>query len=498
MFIFAIKLQILDEDDIYKSIMFTHREFDEVMIDFSECTKFDLVFLGRLENILGKFGQRLKTVKVWCSVQSEIVELTEGQLLKIIKFLPNVEDLTLRNIVFTRSELGLIENFDLNVHRLRRLVCDYCIFSSPVIFNMIPARTITDLVFTFEPVDETVYQTFFNRQSNIRKLVMFENSQISFEHLHLERLKISSDHNFSLILQQQPELKYIDFAVSWIDDSIFKEICKLEHLETLRTLIDQVSIREFRRLGNGKLKELRIDSYDPVDRGYINELTTMNVKELEKITFIFTERSIPAVSIIELAQNLKRIKYIEVINRSINILTTILQEFQQIDELLIDFYAIFDAPKDVLIVPDNLRHENLKQLIVSNIFISQSENTAALIKLLRTCPNLERIRLSTLTSITFEEMKEIIETHPRLTHLSLDCEYNFIADTIDIIKNAKRLRFFRLQGKIECPPFSVFTYHFEEQFANLKLVKYSTGESELVMKKLNENNFLRPKLMEHF
>lgn len=478
--------------------MATHREFGEVMIDFSECTKFDLVFLGRLESILEKFGKRMKIVKVWCSVQSEIVELTEGQLLKIIKFLPNVEDLTLRNIVFTKCEFDFPESFVLNIHKLRRLVCDYCIFSSPVIFNMIPEQTITDLVFTFEPVDETVYQKFFNRQPSIKKLVIFENSQINFEHLKLERLKISSDHNFSLILQQQPGLKYIDFAVSWIDDKIFQEICKLRHLETLRTLIDQVSIREFRKLGNGKLRELRIDSYDPADRGYIDELSTMNVSELEKITLIFTERSISASSIIQLAQNLKKVKFMEIINRSINILITVLQEFQQIHELLVDFYAIFDAPRDVLTVPDNLRHENLKQLIISNIFISQSENTAAIIKLLRICPNLERIRLSTLTLLTFDDMKEIIESHPKLTHLSIDCEYNFIADSIEIIKNAKRLRFFRLQGKIECPPFSVFSYHFEEQFAQLKLVKYSTGESELVMKKLNENNFLQPKLMEHF
>lgn len=363
---------------------------------------------------------------------------------------------------------------------------------------MIPPQIINDLVFTFESEDETVFQTFFDRQNTIRKLVMFENSRINFEHLQLESLKISSDHDFSLILQQQPKLKYIDFAVSWISDSIFREICKLEHLETLRTLIDQISLKEFRQLGNGRLKELRIDSHDPADRGYINELAVMNVRELEKITLIFTERCITAESMTALAGNLRRVKCVEIINRSINIITTILQEFQHITELLVDFYAIFDAPHDILVIPDNLRHENLKQLILTNIFVSQSENTSPILKLLRACPNLERIKLSTLTLVTFDEMKEIIETRQNLTHLSIDCEYYFNIDTIDIIKNAKNLRFFRLCGILEYPTFSVFALHFQEQFRHIKLVEYSNSENELILRQQNETNFLEKRLMEHF
>lgn len=73
----------------------------------------------------------------------------------------------------------------LDLHNLRKLVIDYCLFDSPAVLNKIPKNILEDLVFTFEPFDETLYQGFFNQQRRIRMLEMFENDKIAFDHLEL-------------------------------------------------------------------------------------------------------------------------------------------------------------------------------------------------------------------------------------------------------------------------------------------------------------------------
>lgn len=71
------------------------------------------------------------------------------------------------------------------------LSLDYCVFDTPAILNKIPTDVLEDLVFTFEPFDHSLFQNFFNRQSRIKKLEMFENDGITFDHLQLVILVMS-------------------------------------------------------------------------------------------------------------------------------------------------------------------------------------------------------------------------------------------------------------------------------------------------------------------
>lgn len=93
----------------------------------------------------------------------------------------------MRNI-FIRNNFSAESAGELNLHDLRMLSIDYCLFDTPAILNKIPVDVLDDLVFTFEPSDESQFQNFFNRQSRIKKLEMFENDGITFDHLQLVML----------------------------------------------------------------------------------------------------------------------------------------------------------------------------------------------------------------------------------------------------------------------------------------------------------------------
>lgn len=304
------------------------------------------------------------------------------------------------------------------------------------------------------------------------------------------------------MLNQQPKLKYLDFAITWIDDSIFKALCSLKHVEVLKLLIDQISTSEFKNLKNlTKLKELRMDSHSSFDSGHLLEFSLMKDFQLEKLTLLYTERRLPEEILIQISLNTRQLKIIELINRSIKIIVVILENFPLLDSMLLDFFAIFGAPDDVLVINEDLKHESLKQLVVTNINVNEVENTSALLKLLNVCPNLERIMLSHLSGISSEEFQHIIASHVNLTHLSLEFdEFDFNEDIINIITSCSRkLVHLRLSGLKNFPNYATLREKFDEIFPNITIYKFSSGDGELIMKKRNVQDwYLNFKLMDHF
>lgn len=416
----------------------------------------------------------------------------------ILNCVPNIEELVLRNVFVSSSYM---QQEELNLFKLKRLVIDYCLFDTPVVLNSLPAEILNELVFTFESNDETRFQNFFNRQKNIKKLELFENDLIAFDHLELEHLKISSGIDFSVMVGQQPNLKYLDFAITWIDDDVFTSVTKLAHLEVLRTLIDQVSVHTFRSLANlSKLKELRLDSHSPHDCGHLLELSMMRCDELEKLTLLYTERMIPPEILIQMSLNFRHLKAFEIINRSINIVAVILEYFPRLESIVFDFFAIFGAPEDVLVVDANLRHENLKQIVVTNVSTREADNTRALLKLVSVCPNLEKIMLSELTELSIEDFRNIIENHQNLTHLSLEFDaFEFNNEVVQIIKSSTNIVHLRLNGLTVFPRYLGLQAIFEEIFPNITIYEYSNNHGQIVMKKRNTHDWYQDfKLMDHF
>jgi hypothetical protein len=491
----------LVDSDIMQSIINSQRMFKELRINLCHCQFVNDFVFEKIEAVIEKFGDRLKTLKFWNSIQSKPSEINESQLCSILNSVPLLEEFIFKNIYVKESE---IDESDLNLKNLKSLILDYCLFDTPNVLLKIPRDVLTNLTFTFEPNDEQLFQEFFNRQSCVKKLELFENDKINFEHLELHHLKISSNLNFSLMIQQQQQLRFLDFAITWVNDETFEQVCNLKHLEVFRTLVDLISLRVFKGLQDiPSLKELRIDSHSSYDMGYLQELSLMKGMRLEKLTLLFSERKINAEIVQQLANNFHHLKHVEIINRSINILDTFIQHFPKLNSILLDYFAIFGAPEDTLTISnDEIRHENLKQLVVTNVNVNEEENGKSLLKLVGMCGNLERIMLSKLVSFTNENLMEVLTQHSKLTHLSIEAgdKMDFNDETVQIISSGIKLKHFRLCGFKSCQfNYKTLKEIFRSQFPIINLFKYSSNDYELIMKKGNvadwHNTF---KLMDHF
>lgn len=401
----------------------------------------------------------------------------------LLQCLSKVEELKFVNMRVFTSEMqpGI-----LNLPKLRKLKIEECDFQTPVVLNSIPADVLHELAFSFEPNDKTRFQSFFNRQKNIKKLEISNPYLISFGHLQLEHLKISSGVDFVVTVGQQPNLRYLDFTAQVIDDKVFVAVTKLANLEVLRIRIEGVSITAFRTISNlTKLRELRLESHSEQDYGHLFELSITRCDNLEKLTLIYTGM-IPPVIFIQMSLNFSRLKAFEVVNRSINIVPTILEHFPLLESILLAFPP--SAPDDVLVIDANMRHECLKQIVVTDSANFKVYNTRALLKLIRVSPNLEKIMLAGLKDLTFLDFKDIVEQHDNLTHLSLEWwpkSFEFTEDVDEVIKNAKKLVFLRFAGLTVYPNYRELREIFEEIFPSISLYEKPFIGGQVVMKKRN-------------
>jgi hypothetical protein len=434
-------------------------------------------------------------------MQSKPTEISQSMLYEILSLTNNIEKFTFRNI-YVSSDTEDVYSNELDLHKLKTLVLDYVLLNSAKVLLKIPENVLTELTFTFEPYNEVEFQDFFNRQANIKKLEIFENDKIDFSHLKLEHLKISSNINFPLMIQQQPNLKYLDFAITWVNDETIEEVCKLKHLEVLKTLVDLISTRVFKGFSDlSTLKELRLDSHSFHDMGYLSELSMMRGLRLEKLTFLFSERKIHPEVIIQMANNFHYLKHVEIINRSIAILDTLIQYLPNLESVLLDYFAVFGAPEDTLIISDENPKKNLKQLVVIHVNVNELDNGRNLLKLVDVCPNLERLMLSKLVNFGNDNLEHILQSHTNMTHLSIETdEFEFNQDTVQVIlKYGQSLKHFRLNGMSKCLAYKVLKEIFKYKFPILNVYKYSSGDIELVMRKRKVDDWYQNfKLMDHF
>lgn len=455
----------------------------------------------RIREIATKFGNRIRKVKFWSPIQwRSSCKVMDTDLLKILKFIPNVEELILYNIFVGSSDRNPTQ--PLHSHKLTKLNLNYCSFENSTFLDLIPNDVLTDLVFTFDSLDETIYQNFFNHQGQIKKLEMFENSKINFDHLSLEHLKISSGIDFAAMLNHQKTLKYIDFAISWIDGDVFNAVLQLHNLEVLRTLIDQVPCTKFKQLTQLKnLKELRIDSHCSFDCGHLLTLSTMTGMQLEKLTLYCIQQHIPEEILIQISKNFVTLKHIQIANRSIRNLITIAKHFGNVETVLMDFTSMYYEPNVLQIDDDGSKYENLKQVVITNLNTSEVLNTEALLIFCNSCPNLERISLSTLTGVTVNDLVKLFSKHQKLKYLSVDIDcINF--DFVDIALVAKfilKLHYFRITKIVSYPKLSVLKGVFQQIFRKIELHEYLTNGAGLTMKRRTvEDWYSSLNIVDHF
>lgn len=493
----------LVDSETMASIAHTQRKFNNLTIDLCNLLIDDYLF-ERITVVIKTFGPRLKKFKLWSSMQARPSAINEKQFGFLLENMPLLEEFIFKNLYVEQSDE--IDKEEFNLSNLKSLLLDFCYFDTPAVLLKIPKNVIRELTFTFQPIEELPYQEFFDRQANIMKLELFENEKIEFSHLKLRHLKISSNRDFSLMIQQQPDLRYLDFTITWTDDNTFEEVCKLEHLEVFKTLIDLISMREYKKIMNiPTLKELRIESHPPYNIQHLEELSLMKGLKLEKLTLIYNQRKISPEIIIQMSNNHHYLKHVEIINRSIAIIDTFLQNFPMLQSLFFDCYTNHGDLDDTLLISnEEIKHEHLTQLVVTDVNANKEENSIELLKVVKICVNLQRLMLSCLVKFTNEHLQEILNNHPAMTHLSVEADdaMEFNDETASIIaKHGKKLRHFRLKGFTICQFINYETLKelFRLQFPIIKLIEYSSNYNELIMKKSNTEDWHHGfKLMNHF
>ncbi|CRL08610.1 CLUMA_CG021574, isoform A [Clunio marinus] len=502
-----LSFQQIYNEDVRISIINSSREFNELTINhYSQSTSI-LENIKYVNDVTQKFGARLRKFEL-VSDGGRVSTLKESQLIKILSSIPNVEVLVLNNIV-VKSEQNPDDNIaEFNLHKLKELTIDECYLNSLIIFKRIPKDTLRKLTcylnsltifkripkdtlrkltFTSDPVDQMQFQQFLNQQRNIKKFELFDMTEVKFNHLKLEHLKISQNclMNIPEVLQQQPKLLHLDSATTLFNDEAFAAMCELKNLEIAKIIIDEVSGNVFqflRQLVN--LKELRLESYCCEEWKNLRELSVMPLN-IEKLTLLYCDERIPDEIFIQSSQNLRKLKHIEIVNISIQIINTILQYFPNLESIYFGFGYIYGVPDDELIINEQLNCENLKQFVVVNIDDDLEENSRSLLKLVSLCPNLERIMLSQLCQTVNEDLQQILNDHPKLTHLSLEfTHFQFENETIELIRSTrKRLQLIRLAGLSSLPSRLILEELFEADFPYIN--DNPSSSIELILKKRN-------------
>lgn len=342
--------------------------------------------------------------------------------------MPKVEEIAFVNIIINP---GLSSADDLDLPNLRKLTDDNSWFNCSFFLESIPKDILTELVFRCNP-QVNRFQRFLDRQSNIRKLEVVGNNAVTIDHLRLDYLSIKSNRNVISILGNQPNLRTLIFPNTPIEDGVFAAACELKHLEVFATSIDGVSCRTFKSLEKlSKLKELRLESFGKTADGEILlELSMMKCfNQLKKLALVFMYQTIPEEILNQMSRSFKGLRQIKIMNRSMKVVTAILKHFPLIESIL--FYSSMAMPDDILEISDDFSNKLLKQIVIKNV----GKNSKSLLKLVNASTNLERIILSELHDFTDEDLQEIFDCHPKLSHLSLTLgEFQLSSRSVAIIK----------------------------------------------------------------
>ncbi|CRK91990.1 CLUMA_CG005570, isoform A [Clunio marinus] len=488
------------DEEIRRSIVNSSREFEDLTIDLHG-NKF--IEMKHVEDVILKFGKRIKRFEL------KNFDLSESELRRIFDCIPNVENLVLDPFRISGYYKSVINsNIDIsepNLCKLKKLTIED--WSIPdmsdilpnilpnILLNAIPKDSIKELIISI-PVDMS-WQEFFNQQTNIKFLEMSTTheykNQVKFDHLKLEHLKLGlyfDEEDVSVILRQQPGLRYFeaDFSES-TDHEILTALCDMNNLEILSVNLDlpYPVFQSLKYLTHLKELELGIDSGE--ESNNLLELSRMHLN-IEKL--ILSCEEIPPGFFIQMIQNFRKLKHIKLWNRYTNIINTILENFPNLESIAIEF-DYRDGDVDVLVIDENLRHEKLEEMIMKGCSVNV-DNTRALLSLLNVCPNVERIMLTTYDFYD-EDMQQIINDHPKLTHLKIVNE-NFKTkiiledETIDCIRTAaSRLKFIELYGFLVSPESSLKTL-FKDEFNYFRCQFYKGEGNEYtechpIMKKRN-------------
>lgn len=369
--------------------------------------------IQRLQEILSKFNLNVKRLEIWSSI------IREEDLLKLLNIPTKIEEILFYDVEFcNEDDEELLE--DLKLHNLKRWKFHLCNVITPKILLKIPGDVLKSIIIENCIIDQETLRKIFNQQNCLEELEFdpYFVDPVTMKNLKLNNLKLMCNRRVTEIIRNQLQLQSLDLSKAHVGDSEFLEICKLFQLKSLKLWIDRISWEVLENLGNlTNLNEISL-SYDRLEIEYIRNISRIKLKNVRKLKLKYPRLKITAENFAEISTNMVNIQYLHISNQSIGVVGALLQNFKNLDTLIIGLDT--DSSEVVDFPVEGIRHEKLQELCVYDSHPDQKtlKCSQTILEIVNNClVNLKRLKLHNVIAFDEQQLAEILTFHPYLTHI---------------------------------------------------------------------------------
>lgn len=410
----------LDNDEIFRSMINSERQFDTLLIDTCRVTELDQFW--KLKTICYKYGPMIENF-TW-----ESCKMTKTEIVSLLNFMPGIKALSV--IAWSlQNELYEEPVPDLNLPALETLKITRSDKSTIDFFTtFVPTNTIKDLNLQSDPED------FLLQQQSLQKLELHVDA-LKPQHLsnmQLQQLKLKlrryrdeeGESNIREVIDGQPSLTHLDLISCEGcfdgDNEAFEAVCSLEKLVSLKLNIDDLSSETFVE-HFGKLKNLKVLDLESVEHNFtpvvavIDELSRIKMTKLEELKLYLNDVGVPLDRIERFGKNLPKLRSFDVRCERPLPLDCYLQNMRHLTSLTVDYHYTKEFSK--LCNSFEFKHENLLSLSMQGFGFGSDDvnwNELVLMQLSESLPNLQSLELDAAFPFNTEFIVKILGKFSKL------------------------------------------------------------------------------------
>jgi hypothetical protein len=418
--------------DSFDSMMHSRRRFNHLQLSYDFIPNQE----DELSEVLSKFGSEIKVAEI------SLCQRNLKQFLKVLKRLPNVEELDIQNNCRRMRETEVEDGDTVKLAKLKRLSLylrsvDFMNFFQ----ELIPDGAMTELELIYiTNRHENVFlslKNFFASQLNIKKLKMPHN--LNFEwigHLKLEEFSASVQQSQQqelvafLVTQRNLKVVVLKFWNEIESAALIQIIQSLKNVRELKFTLKRIDVESLHAIQQLQLRYL--EDFELELNGNVSavrpleavELSSMKGFKLSSVDNAIIELS--NESVFRLAQRFSKLQEIALDNVNILNYNVILDNFRELVKIIHEIVSEeeFYMPR---FEPGNI-YSKLKEIYINFLYdyrwnligLQDEDDWQIFSDLVRASPNLEYLYILIAINSFNNGMYDFIESLPQLKRLKLE------------------------------------------------------------------------------